>query len=349
MAQSGRPRATPTFSSLEERALLFDWSQDPPGGSAALALRCRIVIACADGYDDEWVAERRGVSPARVAKWRRRYVAQGPAGLFDKARSGAPRTISDQRSLALIAKTLEERPPEGTRWTTRSMARASGLSQSSVARIWTRYGLDPRQVDIFSLSADPEFVAKVHAVVGVYLNPPQGAVVLGVEKPAPVGEQGSIGDAGPHHPILPRPKTAKRPISDQPGDLHRALEESAGRVITDPTLAKETERDRDFWFRRFLQLVELSVRGEVELHVVVDHSSMKMTDALVRLLDEHRRFTLHTVPTYDWWMYVVEWWFAELADRVSGPSTGELVGSINDWLEKWNETPSRFVWVAAHP
>jgi hypothetical protein len=129
-----------------------------------------------------------------------------------------------------------------------------------------------------------------------------------------------------------------------PTDLHRALEVASGQVVTDQAIAKTTERDRDFRFRRFLQLIDLSVPGGTKLHVVVEHSSTKMTDALVRLLDDRRRFHLHTAPTWSWWMHLVEWWLTELAARELGPSTTELAASINDWIENWNEAPSPFVW-----
>jgi transposase len=342
----GRPRATPKFNFEQERDLLVDWVQDPPNRSAALALRCRLVIESAKGYEDEEVARLYKVSPARVAKWRRRYVAHGPKGLFDKPRSGVPRSINVE---AVIAKTLEERPPAGTRWTTRSMAQAMGVSQKSVARIWKAYGLDPRQVDIFTLSADPGFVAKVRRVAGLYLNPPQGALVLGVDGRSPTDEQGFV---GPHCPILPRPETAECLSGDRPvvlSDLFTALEVAAGRVIAEPELARVTERERDFRFRRFLQRLELSVPGGVEFSVVVDHSSTQMTDALAQLLAQRRRIHLHTAPTHDWWTYLVEWWLIELDSRGSGLPTSETVASINDWLEKRNENPSPFVWVAETP
>jgi len=332
------------FNSLEERELLFDWSKDPPRGSQSVALRCRIVIACADGYTDSYVAQHFGVSEARVAKWRRRYVARGPEGLFDAPRSGVTRSITDEQVEAVIAASLEERSPDGTHWTTRSMARVAQTSQSSVARIWKKHGLDPRRVNIFKLSADPEFVGRVRGVVGLYLNPPEGALVLGVEE----GKDAPVPASGPSTPTLGRrAELAERPSDDQrhnPTNLHRALEVASGRVVTDQALAKVIERDRDFRFRRFLQLIDLSVSRALELHVVVDHSSTKMTDALDQLLDEHRRFHLHTAPNFGWWMYVVEWWLTELAATGLGPSTTELAASINDWMENWNEDPSPFVW-----
>jgi len=337
------------FNSLEERELLFGWSHDPPRGSQSVALRCRIVIACADGYTDRYVAQHYKVSEARVAKWRRRYVARGPEGLFDKPRSGVPRSITDGQVEAVIELTLDERPPDGTHWATRSMARVAHTSQSSVARIWKKHGLDSRRVNIFALSADPEFVGRVRGVVGLYLNPPEGALVLGVDGGAPVGKDAPVPASGPSTPTLGRRSAmVERPSDgDQrhgPSDLHRALELASGQVVTDQAIAKVIERDRDFRFRRFLQLMDLSAPGAVELHVVVDHSSIKMTDALDRLLDERRRFHLHTAPTYNWWMYVVEWWLTELAATGLGPSTTELAASINDWMENWNEDPSPFVW-----
>jgi transposase len=337
------------FNSLEERELLFGWSKDPPQDTQALALRCRIVIACADGYDDAYVARHYKVSQAMVAKWRRRYVARGPEGLFDKPRSGVPRSISDQQVEALIATTLEERPPEGTRWTTRSMARVSDTSQSWVARTWKQCGLDPRRVNIFTLSADLEFVGKVRGLLGLYLNPPEGALVLGVDKGARAEENTPVQASGPSIPVLPRRSVMTERLSDVdqgpgPSDLHRALEIASGQVVTDQAIAKVTERDRDFRFRRFLQLIDGSVPGGTQLHVVVDHSSTKMTDALSQWLAGHPRFHLHTPPTFGWWIHLVEWWLTELAARGLGPSISELAPSINDWIENWHEDPHPFVW-----
>jgi transposase len=328
------------FNSLEERELLFRWSKDPPQGSLALALRCRIVIACADGYADDYVAQRFGVSEARVAKWRRRYVAGGSEGLFDKPRSGVPRSISDEQVEAVIAASLEERAPDGTHWTTRSMASVAHTSQSSVARIWKKHGVHPRQVNIFTLSADPEFVGRVRGVVGLYLNPPEGALVLGVEEGAAAGKDAPVPASGSDISTLPR----RSAMAERPSDLHRALEVASGQVVTDQAVAKVIERDRDFRFRRFLQRTDPSAPGAVELHVVVDNSSTKMTDALTRLLDEHGRFHLHTAPNFGWWMYLIEWWLTELAATGLGPSATELGASINDWMENWNEDPSPFVW-----
>jgi hypothetical protein len=233
------------------------------------------------------------------------------------------------------------------------MARVVHTSQSSVARMWKKHGVDPRRVNIFKLSADPEFVGRVRGVVGLYLNPPEGALVLGVDRGALVGKDAPVPAAGSNISTLPRRSAmVERPSNgDQrhgSSDLHRALEVASGQVVTDQAIAKRTERDRDFRFRRFLQLIDLSAPGAGGLHVVVDHSSTKMTVALDRLLGERRRFHLHTAPNFGWWMYLVDWWLTELAATGLGPSTTELVASINDWIENWNEDPSPFVWQMEH-
>jgi len=344
MAQRGRPRAVPKFNSPEERELLFDWSRNPPQATQALALRCRIVQACADGYSDDYVAQHFKVGETMVAKWRRRYVALGPQGLFDKARSGVPASMTDEQVEEVLAKSLEERPSDAARWTTRSMARVADTTQSMIVRLWQKYGVDPRRVNIFLLCADPQFVATVRTVAGLYLNPPEGALVLGVDKGSGT-EKTSAHISGSTVAVLPRrSQWVERPRSEPSaaGDLHRALEVAQGRVIADPAMAKVNERDRDFRLRRFLQAIERSVPRDLEVHVVVDHSSTELTDALQDW--ERGRFHLHTAPTYDWWLYLVDWWFAELARRGSGPSTTELAASINEWIENWIKDSRPFVW-----
>jgi transposase len=348
MGQPGRPRTAPVFNSLEERQLLFDCSKNPPQQTQALALRCRIVTACADGYTNRYVARHFGVSEAMVSKWCRRYVERGPEGLFDQPRSGAPGSITDTQVERVLGATLEESPPGGRYWTSQAMADATDISATSVRRFWKKYGVHPRQGNIFQLSADPEFVGRVHGVVALYLHPPEGALVLGVDKDSPADEHAPVDASGPSTPVLPRRSEMAEGASDDhqhgPTDLHRALEVASGQVVTDQAIAKTTERDRDFRFRRFLQLIDLSVPGGTELHVVVDHSSTKMTDALARLLDDRPRFHLHPAPTWSWWMHLVEWWLTELAARGLDPSTTELAASINDWIENWTEDPSPFVW-----
>jgi transposase len=352
MGQPGRPRPAPVFKSPEERQLLFAWSENPPRDTQSLDLRARIVLACADGYTNRFVAKRFEVSEAMVSKWCRRYVARGPEGLFDQPRSGVPRSITDTQVERVLAATLEEWPPGGRYWTSQAIADATDISATSVRRFWKKYGVHPRQGNIFQLSADPEFVGRVRGVVGLYLHPPAGALVLGVDegvdKPYPAEANAPVQASGPSTPVLPRRSEMAERASDDhrhgPTDLHRAFEVASGQVVTVQAIAKTTERDPDFRFRRFLQLIDLSVPGGVELHVVVDHSSTKVTAALARLLDDHRRFHLHTAPTFAWWLYLVEWWLIELGARGLGPSTMELAALINEWIEKWNEDPSPFAW-----
>jgi transposase len=337
------------FNSLEERQLLFDWSKNPPQQTQALALRGRIVTACADGYTNRYVARHFGVSEAMVSKWCRRYVERGPDGLFDQLRSGVTRSITDEQVDALITATLEEPPPAGRYWTSQSMAERIDISATSVRRFWKQYGLAPRRVSIFQLSADPGFVGKVRGVVGLYLNPPGGALALGVDKGSGVDEYSSVQAAGPNISILPRrSETAgRRGDADQPpdpSDLHSALEVASGQVVTDQAIAKKTKRERDFRFRRFLQLIDGRGSKDLDVHMVVDHSSTKMTVELVRGLEDRRRFHLHTAPTWSWWMHLAEWWLTELAARGLDPSTTELAASINDWIENWTEDPGPFVW-----
>lgn len=341
MGPPGRPKPALVLT-YDDRHRLDVLVRKHPKHAQSLGLRRLIVLQCADGYDNRDVAEDLSVSARMVSKWRRRYLARGPEGLLDKPRAGVHRSITDDQEQALIAATLEESPPDGTRWTTRSMAEHLGRSQSSVTRSWAKFGLDPRRVNIFQLSADPQFVGKVRDVVGLYLNPPEGALVLCVDESANVGAS----DLRP--PIVPPgPQTARHRSDDQHHggtELHGALEGASGRVVADQEVAQLIERGRDPELRRFLGQIDRSVPGGLDLYVVVEHSSTKMTEGLRQWRLRHLRFEFDTAPTYGWWMLLVERWFAALANKGSGPSATELAVLINNWMERWNEGPRPFAW-----
>jgi len=340
MAGRGRPKA-PLVLSVEERESLERWARRPKSAQA-LALRCRIVLACAEGLESKVVAARLHVNQATVGKWRRRFLANRLDGLLDEPRPGAVRTVTDSHVEAVIVKTLEELPEDATHWSTRSMARQMGMSQSAISRIWRAFGLKPHLVDSFKLSNDPLFIEKVRDVVGLYMNPPEAALVLCVD------EKTQVQALDRTAPVLPlRPGNPERQTHDYlrhgTTNLYAALDVASGKVIADLT-----ERHRSDEFRRFLNLINRSVPEDLDIHVIVDNSSTHKTPEVHRWLVRHPRFTLHFTPTYSSWMNLVERWFAELTNkwlrRGTHRSTKELEAAISSWIDTWNENPKPFIW-----
>ena len=340
MAGTGRPKALLTLS-VEERDALERWARRPTSAQA-LAQRCRIVLACAEGLTNQEVAAREGVNQVTVGKWRSRFVERRLDGLHDEPRPGKPRTISDADVERVITKTLEETPRGATHWSTRSLAAQVGMSQSAVSRIWRAFGLKPHQLESFKLSTDPLFIEKVRDIVGLYLNPPEAAVVLCVDEKTQVQ---ALDRTAPILPLLPG--TPARATHDYrrhgTTNLYAALDVASGLVISDLTARHRSEE-----FRRFLALIDKSVPEGLEVHVIVDNSSTHKTPAIHRWLLRHPRFTFHFTPTYSSWLNLVERWFAELTERWlrrgSHHSTKELVASIRTWTRLWNEEPRPFVW-----
>ncbi len=336
----GRPKA-PLVLTDEERETLERWSRRPKSAQA-LVLRCRIVLASAEGAPNYLVAERLGVNQATVRKWRTRFVARRLEGLCDDPRPGAPRTISDEDVERVILKTLEETPADATHWSTRSLAKTTGMSQSAVSRIWRAFGLKPHLTESFKLSPDPQFIEKVRDVVGLYMNPPEGALVLCVD------EKSQIQALDRTAPILPlRPGTPERRTHDYKRNgttnLYAALDVASGNVI-----ANLTARHRAIEFRKFLNLINRSIPADLDVHVIVDNSSTHKTPEIHRWLLRHPRFTLHFTPTYSSWLNLVERWFAELTEkwlrRGTHRSTKELETAIRSWIATWNDDPRPFVW-----
>jgi transposase len=280
----------PVVLSDDERETLERWARRPKSAQA-LALRCRIVLACADGGHVIEVAERLGVDPHTVGKWRRRFLADRLEGLHDEPRPGTPRTVSDDDVEAVIVKTLEETPPDATHWSTRSMAKATGMSQSAVSRIWRAFGLKPHLVDTFKLSPDPLFVDKVRAVVGLYINPPDGALVLCVDEKTQVQALDRTAPVLPLRPGLPERRTHDYERHGTT-NLYAALDVASGHVIADMA-----DRHRAEEFRRFLNLINRSVPQHLNVHLVVDNVSTHKTPEIKRWLLRHPRFTLHFTPT----------------------------------------------------
>jgi transposase len=340
MRRRGTPMAELVLSD-DERDTLERWARRHTS-SQALALRCRIVLACAEGRSNTEVGDHLGVNRATVGKWRARFVERRLDGLHDEPRPGGPRTINDEDVERVIVKTLEETPRDATHWSTRSLASATGMSQSAVSRIWRAFGLKPHLVDSFKLSPDPLFIDKVRDVVGLYLNPPDAAVVLCVD------EKSQIQALDRTAPILPLiPGTPQRRTHDYKRNgttnLYAALDVASGKVIADLTPRHRAEE-----FRRFLNLIDHTVPESLDVHVIVDNNSTHKTPSIQRWLLRHPRFTLHFTPTYSSWLNLVERWFAELTNRWlrrgTHHSTRDLVASIRTWIQMWNDEPKPFVW-----
>jgi transposase len=308
----------------------------------ALALRARIVLACATGDENRAVAIRLGVHPMTVGKWRRRFVEQRQDGLLDQPRSGAPRSIDDARIEATIVRTLESVPPDATHWSSRGMARACGLSVSTVQRIWRAFGLQPHRLETFKLSTDPDFVAKVRDVVGLYVSPPQHAVVLCVD------EKSQIQALDRSQPMLPlRPGQAARRSHDYTRhgttSLFAALDIATGRVI-----GQCYPRHRASEFRRFLDEIESAVPADLDVHLVMDNYATHKAPLIRDWLAKRRRWHVHLTPTSSSWLNQVERFFALLTERQLRRgihrSVAELKAAISRYIEIHNAAPKPFQW-----
>ena len=308
----------------------------------ALALRARIVLACAEGSQNNEVAAKLGVVEATVGKWRRRFVAQRLEGLRDEPRLGAPRTIDDARIEAVIANTLESLPKNATHWSSRGMAKESGLSVSSVQRIWRAFGLQPHRMETFKLSTDPDFVAKVRDVVGLYVSPPQHAVVLCVD------EKSQIQALDRSQPMLPmRPGQPTRRSHDYirhgTTSLFAALDIATGKVI-----GKCYSRHRAIEFRKFLDEIEAAVPRGLDVHIVMDNYATHKAPLVRNWLVKRPRWHVHLTPTSSSWLNQVERFFAFVTDkkirRGIYRSVQALRTDIMDFISHHNASPKPFKW-----
>jgi transposase len=335
------PVAVAIELSDEERAVLERWARRPTSAQA-LALRSRIVLAAAEGDTNTGIARRLGVTRPTVTKWRGRFAEYRLDGLLDEPRPGRPRTISDEQVEEVVIKTLESTPRDATHWSTRSMAAEVGLTQNAVLRIWHAFGLQPHRQQTFKLSKDPLFVDKVHDIVGLYLNPPERAVVLCVD------EKSEIQALDRTAPVLPMmPGTPARATHDYKrsgtSSLYAALDLTTGKVIS-----ALHHRHRAIEFNKFLQTIDREVPDHLDIHLVLDNSSTHKTPAIKRWLAAHPRFHLHFTPTSSSWLNLVERWFGELTSKLlkrgAHRSVRELNAAIRAWVNTWNHDPRPFVW-----
>ncbi len=270
----------------EEREVLQRWARRPTSAQA-LALRCRIVLAAADGEPSNEIAARLGCTRSTVGRWRGRFARGGLDALHDEPRPGKPRSIGDEEIERVIVKTLEESPSNATHWSTRSMAAATGMSQTAVSRIWRAFGLKPHQTEAFKLSPDPQFIEKVRDIVGLYLNPPEAAVVLCVDEKSQIQALDRSAPVLPLMPGVPERRTHDY-VRNGTTNLYAALDVASGQVIADMSPRHRAEE-----FRRFLNLIDASVPPHLDVHVVLDNSSTHKTPQIQRWLLRHPRFHVH--------------------------------------------------------
>ena len=339
MARRGRPTVGITWSGDERETLQRGRRHR---SSQALSLRCRIVLACAEGRTNGEVATELRVHPTTVSKWRHRFAKERLDGLVDAPRPGAARTIGDDVIEAIVVETLETAPPDATHWSTRGLAAKHGISHQTVAEIWRAFGLKPWREDDFKVSPDPDLVEKIRDIVALYMNPPVAAAVFAVDEKPQIQ---ALNRTAPTLPMLPTTPARATHDYQRNGtcDLFAALEIATGKVITD-IRARHTSAD----FVAFLNKVNRNVPAELDVHVILDNLSAHKTPTVQNWLLRHRRFHLHFTPTYGSWMNLVERWFAALTtkklQRSAHRTVKELAADIEAWAATWNENPTPFVW-----
>jgi transposase len=325
----------------DEREQLQAWVRRPKSAQA-LAVRSRIVLACEGDSSNTQIARELGVTRGMVTKWRNRFAVDRLDGLLDEPRPGRPRIVEDARIEELVTATLETAPRDATHWSTRSMAEHLGLSQSMVSRVWRAFGLAPHKQDSWKLSKDPLFVAKVRDVVGLYLDPPERALVLCVDEKTQIQ---ALNRTAPVFPMLPgTPARASHDyVRHGTSSLYAALDLSTGKVI-----GALHSRHRASEFLAFLKTIEASVPADLDVHLVLDNASTHKTPAVKRWLLAHPRFVLHFTPTSSSWLNLVERWFAELTTkklrRGTHTSVRQLNTDIRAWIDTWNDNPRPYVW-----
>lgn len=340
----GRPRKPLTLTA-DERDKLLTWSRRPTSAQR-LALRSNIVLAAAEGHSNTQIAADLRITLPTVGKWRQRFLDRRLDGLTDEPRPGATRTTTEAHVEAVVTKTLETKPKNATHWSTRGMAEAMGLSQTAISRIWRAFGLKPHLHETFKFSTDPYFVEKVRDVVGLYLNPPDRAMVLSVD------EKSQVQALDRTQPILPMtPGQAERGTHDDvrhgTTSLFSALDVATGKVI-----GKCYRRHRHQEFLKFLGEIDKAIAFEegVTIHLVMDNDATHKTPAVKQWLTKHPRFEVHFTPTSASWINQVERFFAEITEkrirRGAFKTVKALEESIEAYLADHNANPKPFRWVA---
>ena len=326
---------------VSENNQLVEWTRRHKT-SQALALRARIILACAHKESNTEVARRLRVTIQTVGKWRCRFVQRRLEGLLDEPRPGTPRTLGDARVDRLIATTLNELPRDATHWSTRSLARKLKLSQSTVSRVWRAFGLQPHRTETFKLSTDPLFIDKVRDIVGLYLNPPAKALVLCVDEKSQIQALDRTQPILPLAPGLPQRRTHDY-MRHGTTTLFAALNMATGKVI-----GELHRRHRAKEFLQFLRTIDANVPQTLEVHLVMDNYGTHKTPSVRGWFARHPRFRAHFTPTSASWLNMVERWFGLLSEkqikRGTHRSTVQLEQAIRHYLAIHNEKPQPFVW-----
>jgi transposase len=340
MAKRG-PRPVRLVISPSERTMLEQWARRRTTAQG-LAQRARIILACAAGHAAPAIAAELRITRQTVGKWRRRFVQKRLDGLVDEPRPGAPRRITDTQVEQVIIDTLEKRPDHATHWSTRTLAKERDLSHATIGRIWRAFGLQPHRSDTFKLSRDPLFVAKVRDVVGLYLAPPDRALVLSVD------EKSQIQALDRTAPVLPMTfGAAERRTHDYrrhgTTSLFAALDVATGKVI-----GECHRRHRSHEFLQFLETIDTHVPTDLDIHLILDNYGTHKTPRVRRWFMRHPRFHVHFTPTSASWLNLVERWFALLSEkqikRGAHRSVRALETTIREYLAITNEAPKPFVW-----
>src|SRR5215831_3286211 len=338
--RTGRPIPPLTLTSTE-RETLERWARRAKTAQA-VAQRARVILGCGAGKTNTVVAHELRLTKQTVGKWRTRFLDRRLDGLLDEPRPGAPRTITDAQVERVLTRTLETTPADATHWSTRSMAQASGLSRSAVHRIWRAFALQPHRTETFKLSADPLFIEKVRDIVGLYLQPPDRALVLCVD------EKSQIQALDRTQPLLPmRPGQVERRTHDYTRhgttSLFAALDTKTGTVI-----GQLHRRHRSLEFRKFLDTIDAEVPADLDVRLILDNYGTHKTARIRRWLVKRPRFHLHFTPTGSSWINMVERWFALLTEqqlrRGVFRSTRELEQAIRDYIDSYNVEPKPFIW-----
>ena len=338
--RTGRPKQ-PLILTDEERDRLQSLAHRARSQSL-LARRARVVLACAEGLDNQAVAKKLRCSKGMVGKWRSRFLQARLEGLYDEPRPGAPRTVSDDQVERVVIQTLESTPRGQTHWSTRELAKATGLSRMTISRIWHAFGLQPHRSESFKLSPDPLLIEKVRDIVGLYMHPPEHAVVFCVD------EKSQIQALDRTQPMLPlRPGQLERRTHDYKRhgttSLFAALDVKTSRVI-----GQLHHRHRSQEFRRFLDTIEANVPADCDIHIILDNYGTHKTAIIRKWFAKRPRFHLHFTPTYGSWINLVERWFAEITNkrirRGIFRSVKELEAAIREYIDVHNEDPKPFVW-----
>lgn len=338
--RTGRPKQ-PLILTEEERERLQSLAHRARS-QALLARRARVVLACGEGLENQAVAKKLRCSLGMVGKWRNRFLKDRLEGLYDEPRPGAPRKIGDDEVEKVIIQTLETTPRGQTHWSTRELAKATGFSRMTISRIWRAFGLQPHRTDTFKLSPDPLLVEKVRDIAGLYINPPDHALVLCVD------EKSQIQALDRTQPLLPmQPGQLERGTHDYKRNgttsLFAALDLKTSRVIS-----QFHRRHRSVEFRKFLDVIEAQVPADLEVHLILDNYGTHKTAIIRNWLAKRPRFHVHFTPTYGSWLNLVERWFAELTNkrirRGAFRSVRELESAIREFIDVHNEDPKPFVW-----